>query len=138
VYADARPCLEALRAGGYLVGIGGNQPAEHASSLRELDLPADVVRTSGEMGVEKPSLEFFVRLTAEAGLRPKEAAYVGDRVDNDVLPAKAAGMVAVFLRRGPWAAVHATWPEAADADLTIDSLDELAAGLQRLRSARAT
>src|SRR5205823_9826208 len=121
-------------AEGYLVGIGGNQPADRASSLRELDLPADVVLTSGELGADKPSLEFFVRFAAQARIRPQEAAYVGDRVDNDVLPAKEAGMVAVFLRRGPWAAVHARWPEAAAADLTIDSLDQLPAGLRRLRS----
>jgi FMN phosphatase YigB (HAD superfamily) len=27
---------------------------------------------------------------------------VGDRLDNDIRPALAAGMVAVFLRRDPW------------------------------------
>ena len=101
-------------------------------------IPADVVLTSGELGADKPSLEFFVRFAAQARIRPQEAAYVGDRVDNDVLPAKEVGMVAVFLRRGPWAAVHARWPEAAAADLTIDSLDQLPAGLRRLRSAGAT
>ena len=42
------------------------------------------------------------RVSAEVGLRPEQVAYVGDRLDNDVLPAKVAGMFAVFLRRGPW------------------------------------
>jgi FMN phosphatase YigB (HAD superfamily) len=46
-------------------------------------------------------------------------------VDNDVLPAKAAGMTAVFLRRGPWGYVHGAWPEADSADLRISSLSEL-------------
>jgi FMN phosphatase YigB (HAD superfamily) len=27
-------------------------------------------------------------------------AYVGDRLDNDLIPAKAAGMRTVFIRRG--------------------------------------
>ena len=58
-------------------------------------------------------------------VRPAEIAYVGDRVDNDVVPAATAGMVAVFLRRGPWALLHARRPEASVARLTIDSLDEL-------------
>ena len=58
----------------------------------ELGLPADVVRTSGELGADKPSREFFLRFAAEAGLKPQEAAYVGDRIDNDVLPAQEVGM----------------------------------------------
>ncbi len=33
---------------------------------------------------------------------PSEVLYVGDRLDNDVLPAKSAGMQAVLIRRGPW------------------------------------
>ena len=48
-------------------------------------------------------------------------AYVGDRVDNDVLPALAAGLVAVHVRRGPWGLLHET-PAGA---IQIDSLAEL-------------
>ena len=40
---------------------------------------------------------------SELRLRPSEIAYVGDRVDFDVLPAAAAGMFTVHLRRGPGA-----------------------------------
>jgi FMN phosphatase YigB (HAD superfamily) len=46
---------------------------------------------------------------------------VGDRVDNDVLPALACGMEAVHIRRGPWGLLHET-PEGAR---RIDSLLEL-------------
>jgi len=53
---------------------------------------------------------------------------VGDRLDNDVLPAMALGMVGVFVVRGPWGLVQRAWPEAAQADLTVDTLD----GLSRL------
>ena len=42
------------------------------------------------------------RYAAEFELPAHEIAYVGDRVDNDVLPALAAGMIAVHVRRGPW------------------------------------
>jgi FMN phosphatase YigB (HAD superfamily) len=63
---------------------------------------------------------------------PERIAYVGDRLDNDVLPARAAGMVAVHVRRGPWGYLHARRPEAAQAHLRIDSLDELLPGLAAL------
>ena len=72
--------------------------------------------------MEKPGLEFFVRLAAMAGVSPDEAAYVGDRVDNDILPAREAGMLTVFIRRGPWGHIHALRPEAEHADVRIESL----------------
>jgi FMN phosphatase YigB (HAD superfamily) len=71
--------------------------------------------------VEKSRPEFFARLVAEAGRPVGEIAYVGDRVDNDVAPALAAGMVAVHVRRGPWGYLHEPPAEA----IRIGSLDEL-------------
>ena len=134
LYDDAVPCLRALRAAGYVVGVAGNQPPSVTEDLfGSLDVVVDVVASSAAWGVEKPSPEFFARVAAAAGVAPSEVAYVGDRVDNDVVPAKAAGMTAVFLRRGPWGYVHATWPEAAGADLRIESLAELPAALASLR-----
>jgi FMN phosphatase YigB (HAD superfamily) len=55
------------------------------------------------------------------GLPVERIAYVGDRVDNDVLPALAAGMVAVHIRRGPWGYLQQPPPNA----IRITSLDEL-------------
>jgi FMN phosphatase YigB (HAD superfamily) len=57
---------------------------------------------------------------------------VGDRLDNDVLPARAAGMVSVFLRRGPWGLAHARWPEAQLASFRIERLTELPESLASL------
>jgi HAD superfamily hydrolase (TIGR01549 family) len=131
LYPDARPCLDALKADGYTIGLAGNQLFRSEESLRALDLPADVIASSAALGAEKPSLRFFQRLSETAGAEPAECAYVGDRVDNDVLPAKDAGMVAVFIRRGPWGFLQADWPEATRADIRIDSLAELPDALAR-------
>jgi FMN phosphatase YigB (HAD superfamily) len=49
---------------------------------------------------------------------------VGDRVDNDVVPALRAGMRAVWLRRGPWGVIQEL-PEDVRPALTVSSLDEL-------------
>jgi FMN phosphatase YigB (HAD superfamily) len=137
LYDDALPCLAALRSAGYVVGVAGNQPPDVTERLCE-GVALDLVASSAAWGVEKPSPEFFARLVAELGVAPAEVAYVGDRVDNDVVPAKAAGMTAVFLRRGPWGYVHATWPEAARADLRVESLAELPAALESWREAVAS
>ena len=47
------------------------------------------------------------------------------RVDNDVVPAANAGMVAVHVRRGPWGYLQARWPEVELAAIRLDSLAEL-------------
>ena len=130
LYPDALPALRALQEAGYAVGVVGNQPAAVTEALfPNLGIALDLVSSSAAWGVEKPDPAFFHRLAQEAGLPPADIAYVGDRVDNDVLPARAAGLFTVFLRRGPWGYVHDRWPEAAQAHLRIESLDALPAAL---------
>jgi len=124
-YPDALACLAELRRQGYRIGLAGNQPAAAEAALRAMALPVDYVASSAGWGVEKPAPEFFARVVALAGAEPGAIAYVGDRVDNDVAPAAAAGMLAVFLRRGPWGYIQADRPEVALARIRIDSLAEL-------------
>ena len=125
LYPDALPCLERLRAEGYVVGIAGNQPASCKAFLDEAGVDVDFVASSSAWHVEKPAPAFFERIVTETGLPPAEIAYVGDRVDNDVVPAANAGMVAVHVRRGPWGYLQARWPEVERAAIRLDSLAEL-------------
>jgi HAD superfamily hydrolase (TIGR01549 family) len=106
LYADALPSIAAVRAAGYGVAIMGNQPASRSDELRALGVDADLIAMSGELGVEKPDPAFFAAVVSATGAPPGDIAYVGDRVDNDVLPARAAGLRPVWLRRGPWGALH--------------------------------
>jgi len=125
LYPDALPCLAALRAQGYRLGMAGNQSLETEQSLKDLGLPLDLVISSASLKAEKPSPEFFTRLAHTAGVALQESAYVGDRVDNDVVPAASAGMLAVFIRRGPWGYLQANHPDVARAGIRLDSLSEL-------------
>src|SRR6266487_936444 len=78
LYPDARPCL------------------------RELNLPCDLLATSDEWGAAKPDTAFFDKLVAVSGHDRHEIAYVGDRLDNDIVPAARAGLFTIWVRRGPW------------------------------------
>ena len=69
----------------------------------------------------KPAPELFERVVDLAGVPAAKIAYVGDRVDNDVAPAIAAGMTGVHIRRGPWGCLQ----EAPAGAIRIRSLDEL-------------
>jgi len=126
LYPDALPAVQALCARGYRVAILANQPARRTAELRALGFDPDVIAMSDEMGVAKPDAAFFERgLELMRVEEPRRVAYVGDRVDNDVLPSRAAGMHPVWIRRGPWGVIQEL-PEGARADtMVVSSLSEM-------------
>jgi HAD superfamily hydrolase (TIGR01662 family) len=129
LYPDAVDCLERVHALGFRVGIVGNQTQALETWARESSLPADVISSSASLGVRKPAPAFFEKVVELMECSADEVAYVGDRVDNDVLPAAAVGMVAVHVRRGPWGRLQRTPQEAA---LGLDDLASLPDALASL------
>ena len=124
LYPDAAPCLRELRRRGLLVGAVGNMRIVQEELVRP---HVDFAASSERWRVQKPSREFFARVASEVDRPPEEIAYVGDRVDNDVVPALAAGFTAVHVRRGPWGILHEPPAEA----LRVRSLAELPEVLAR-------
>ncbi|MEO5986737.1 MAG: HAD family hydrolase [Candidatus Limnocylindria bacterium] len=124
LYPDALRALDALRRAGYRIAIIANQPAIRHEQLAALGVRADVMAMSEALGVAKPAPSFYERIVQLTDAAPDCIVYVGDRVDNDVLPAAAAGMRAVWIRRGPWGIIQELPPDAVPA-LVVDSLDEL-------------
>jgi len=125
IYPDALPTLLAVRELGYRVGIAGNQPPLADGVIRASGLPFEWLLISALERVHKPDPAFFARITEVSGLPASSIAYVGDRVDNDVIPAHQAGMHAVHVRRGPWGVLQADWPGSECARLRLVSLAEL-------------
>jgi HAD superfamily hydrolase (TIGR01549 family) len=124
LYPDALSSLARLRDLGYRTAITANQPQERTNELRKLGVSADVIAMSGELRVHKPDPAFFARTLDLMGRPdPARVAYVGDRLDNDVRPSIAAGMRAVWLRRGPWGVIGTDPPP--DTALIVESLTEL-------------
>jgi HAD superfamily hydrolase (TIGR01549 family) len=132
LYPDVRPCLESLKDWGYIVGVAGNQTTRAGKLLHELNLPSDFIVTSDDLGAEKPDVAFFHKLVDRQSLNPSSTVYVGDRLENDVLPAQKAGLHGVLLRRGPWGYVNEEHPDATQAQMRLTSLDELLDKLDRL------
>jgi HAD superfamily hydrolase (TIGR01549 family) len=131
-YPDAIPCLQVLKTRGYKVGLSGNQPTRAEELLTSYGLPVDNIASSSSWGIEKPDPRFFQKILEITALEAHEVAYVGDRLDNDILPALEVGMKAIFLRRGPWGFIHATRQEVSRASLQLDSLEDLAEKLEGL------
>jgi len=129
LYPDALPCLQALARDGWRIIVGGNQPAAFERLVEDLALPVDLVTSSASLGAAKPDARFFTRIAAAAGVAAEECVHVGDRVDNDVVAARSAGMLPVHVRRGPWGVLHA---DDSAVDLQVSSLAELPALLRGL------
>ncbi|WP_199572779.1 HAD family hydrolase [Streptomyces murinus] len=107
LYPDVRDALAALRADGLWLGIAGNQTVRAGQILRELFLDdVDLIGTSDDWGASKPDPEFFDRVAEVVPAEVDEMLYVGDRIDNDIRPAAAAGMHTALVRRGPWATIQ--------------------------------
>jgi HAD superfamily hydrolase (TIGR01549 family) len=129
---DVRPTLEVLRES-YRVGLLANQQRWIRDTLTRDGLTAfiDVWVISAEIGVEKPDSGIFEAAVRAAGVPAGRCAMVGDRLDNDIVPAAGVGMRTVWLLRGE-APDMPTPGQLARADSAIRSLAELPEALRRL------
>nr|MBA2467829.1 HAD family hydrolase [Chloroflexia bacterium] len=134
LYPDVVSVLRQLKTAGYRIGITGNQPLGAVQQVAALGLPVDFMGSSSEWGVAKPDPGFFERIAAGLDLAYDQILYVGDRLDNDVLPAQDIGMHAAFLRRGPWGYLQASWPNAAGVEHRIDGLTGVIRVLDRIEA----
>ncbi|MCB1741843.1 MAG: HAD family hydrolase [Gammaproteobacteria bacterium] len=124
-YPDAEPVLAALH-GVYRLGIIANQPPGIPARLQALgwDRWFDVVLGSGDVGLEKPSAAIFERALEAADTRASDSIYVGDRIDNDIVPAKALGFGTIRYLGG-FARVQTPRGPAETADVTVSTLSDI-------------
>lgn len=125
-YADARSTLATLCKKGLKLGIIANQNIGAAERLEQWGLRQyfDVIVASAEIGYAKPDKQIFIKALELAKCTAEESVMIGDRLDNDIIPAKALGMKTVWLKNG--LAKHQS--EALGrgvADYQIHSLSEL-------------
>ena len=101
VYPEAEECLRELSKR-YKIGIIANQNPGSRERLEKIGLLKyiDIVIASAEEGVAKPDLRIFKAALSRAACKPEEAVMVGDRVDNDIIPAKNLGMKTVWIKQG--------------------------------------
>ena len=123
-YAGCAAVPEALIARGYRLGVIANQQPGTEQRLSEWGLLQyfDVIAPSAKFGVAKPDPAIFLLALQKAGCAPESAVMIGDRIDNDILPAQALGMKTVRILSGPFAAFL---PQPDPADRTVNSLPDL-------------
>lgn len=130
LHDDAVPCLDELDAAGIRIGIITNGDIEFQSAkLDGVGLSARVehVIASGSLGFTKPDPRIFEHACSVFGVGAHEALYVGDRLRTDAIGAAAAGLLGVWLDRGPSATAEELAEASAFGARVITSLAELPA-----------
>ena len=96
--------LEELQA--YHIGIITNGAHDkhtdsQFSKVRHLGLSERIqsLTISDEVGVRKPNIEIFEVACKRAGVLPKDAMFVGDSIENDIVGANRAGITSVLIDR---------------------------------------
>jgi putative hydrolase of the HAD superfamily len=134
---DPRPGIDAvirsLHERGYLLGLAANQPQRVVAELDAVGLGECFSHreVTGHHGFRKPDVRLFLRACQNLGVAPEETIMVGDRVDNDIFPAKARGMKAVLFRTGRH---QHQQPRSLDEvpDAEVRTVEELSLALKQL------
>jgi HAD superfamily hydrolase (TIGR01509 family) len=123
-YGISRPLLASL-AGQFQIGVVSNFYGNLDRVLAEADLASSIttVADSGRLGFYKPDPRLFAVTLNQMGVHPRQAVMVGDSIRNDCVPARAMGLVTVWLRHHESGGREAACLDAVD--FTIDSLNEL-------------
>lgn len=125
LYPDVEKTLKSLSKN-YKLGIIANQVAGTAERLEKWGIRKyfDVIISSAEEGVEKPDRRIFELALSRAGCKPSEAFMIGDRLDNDIKPAKEMGMNTIWVRQG-FAEYQEVQNSIEEPDYIVNSINDI-------------
>lgn len=125
LYVDAEDCLKNLSTK-YKIGVIANQSLGTAERLEKFGVLQyiDLVVASAEEGVAKPDRRIFEIALDRAKCKPEHSVMIGDRIDNDIVPAKKLGMHTIWMKQGFGRFWNITGDEEK-ADYEVNSLAKL-------------
>lgn len=125
LYTDSENCLKRLSRN-YEIGIIANQPLGTSERLENLGVRKyiDLVIASAEEGVSKPDRRIFEIALERSGCKPENAVMIGDRIDNDIVPAKQLGMKTIWIKQG-FGSLWTVMDESEKADIEVNNLSDI-------------
>lgn len=125
LYPDTQKVLEHLSQK-YKLGVIANQVAGTQERIDNWGIGKyfDVVIASTEAGCAKPDKRIFEIALEQAGCKPKNTIMIGDRLDNDIVPAKKLGMKTVWVKQG-FAKYQSVNNNYENPDYTVESIGEI-------------
>ena len=125
LYTDTKDCLKKLSRI-YKIGVIANQSLGTSNRLENLGIRKyiDLVIASAEEGVSKPDRRIFEIALERSSCKPENAVMIGDRIDNDIVPAKQMGMKTIWVKQGFGSLWNIT-DESEKADIEVNSLSDI-------------
>ena len=125
LYPDTVKVLERLSKS-YKIGVIANQSLGTAGRLEEKGILQyiDLVIASAEEGVSKPDKKIFDIALSRANCEAGNAVMIGDRIDNDIVPAKKIGMKTIWIKQG-FGKYWRISNQEEQADYEVDNLTDL-------------
>ena len=125
LYEDVPGVIKVL-AQKYELGIIANQLDGLKNRLEAFGLLKyfKYIISSWDVKVMKPDIRIFEYALKKANCKPQETCMIGDRLDNDILPAKSLGMKTVWIKQG-FGALQEPLSQSEKADYTVNNLSEL-------------
>ena len=125
LYPDAASCLKTLSQK-YKIGIIANQELGTKDRLQQQGILQyiDLVIASAEEGIAKPDEKIFKIALERAACKSGNAIMIGDRIDNDIIPAKNLGFHTIWIKQGFGQYWNITKEEETP-DYTVQKLTEL-------------
>lgn len=125
LYGDAPHVLRSL-SDKYKLGVIANQTDGLRERLEEFGILQyfTYVISSWDIQIMKPDIRIYEYALKAAECSPDEAVMIGDRIDNDIAPAKAAGMKTVWIKQG-FGRLQTPLSEKDIPDYTVECLSEL-------------
>ncbi|MBQ8172131.1 MAG: HAD family hydrolase [Oscillospiraceae bacterium] len=127
-YEKAEKVLSALGAK-YKLGVVANQPLNIRKRMENewrLAEYFDLMIISAEVGFSKPDLRLFREALYKAQTTAEKCVMIGDKLTNDIAPAKKLGFKSVWIRQ-EWGGLQTATSQELEPDIVIDSLSELPA-----------
>ncbi len=118
LYRGTHEVLESLHER-YKLGIIANQVSGTEQRLSSFDIRHffDVIATSAEENISKPDTRLFQVALERTNSSPNDAYMIGDRLDNDIIPAIKLGMKTIWVKQG--------WGGMGRIDLLEKELDSI-------------
>ena len=120
--------LAELSEEGLLLGLAANQPTVALKNMERFGILKYFTyqEVSGTTNIRKPDSRLWLHSCEGLGVEPQEAIMVGDRIDNDIVPARMLGMIAIRFVSGRHSEQQPrSWNEKPHADVhTVEELRE--------------
>jgi HAD superfamily hydrolase (TIGR01509 family) len=113
---------------GLVTNGGGASQLPKIQKFRLAEHFGEAYAIGNDYGFPKPDPRIFRHVAEVLGCRPEHTVFVGDRLDLDIDGAKAAGMVAIWVKGTPQPPDYA----GPDPDYTLDRVADLPALLDRI------